>query len=102
MAKGYWIAHVDVSNAEEYKKYVDANGAAFKKYKAVCLARGGKSEAVEGVGRSRNVIWEFPSYQDALDCYRSTEYQSAKAFRDGHGIGEFIMVEGLADGPAPA
>jgi uncharacterized protein (DUF1330 family) len=102
MAKGYWIAHVDVDNADEYKKYVDANGAAFKKYKAVCLARGGKTEALEGVGRARNVIWEFPSYQDALDCYRSTEYQRAKAFRDGYGSGEFILVEGLVDGPTPA
>jgi uncharacterized protein (DUF1330 family) len=102
MAKGYWIAHVDVGNAEEYRKYVEANAAAFRKYKAVCLARGGKSEALEGSGRARNVIWEFPSYEAALECYRSTEYQQAKRFRDGHGIGEFILVEGLQDGPTPA
>ena len=78
MAKGYWIAHVDVGNAEEYQKYVEANAAAFRKYKAVCLARGGKSEALEGSGRARNVIWEFPSYEAALECYRSRIREWAK------------------------
>ena len=28
MAKGYWIAHVDVADAERYKEYVAANAAA--------------------------------------------------------------------------
>ena len=29
MAKGYWIARVDVYDAEAYKSYVAANAAAF-------------------------------------------------------------------------
>jgi uncharacterized protein (DUF1330 family) len=29
MTKGYWIARVDVRDAEAYKEYVAANGAAF-------------------------------------------------------------------------
>ena len=32
MAKGYWIAHVDVSDPEAYKSYLSANAIAFAKY----------------------------------------------------------------------
>ena len=31
MAKGYWIAHVEVTDPDGYKKYVAANGVAFAK-----------------------------------------------------------------------
>ncbi len=41
MAKGYWIARVDVRDAERYKDYVAAAKPAFEKYGAVFLARGG-------------------------------------------------------------
>ena len=45
MAKGYWIARVDVNNMDGYKEYVAQNGAVFKKYGAKFLTRGGKYEA---------------------------------------------------------
>ncbi len=64
------------------------------------LTRGGKSEPVEGKLRARVVVIEFPSYQAALDCYRSAEYQKAKALRIGKGIGEIVVLEGY-DGPQP-
>ena len=95
MPKGYWIARVDVDDLEQYKRYVEASGAAYAKYGAVALARGGRSEVVEGEGRSRNVIWEFPSYEDALACYNSEEYQSARKHREGVAVGDFVMVEGV-------
>ena len=31
MAKGYWIAHVDVTDPERYKSYIAANAIAFAK-----------------------------------------------------------------------
>ena len=34
MAKGYWVANVDVRDLEQYKKYVAANAAPFAKYGA--------------------------------------------------------------------
>jgi hypothetical protein len=45
MAKGYWIARVDVHNMDGYKAYVAQNGAVFKKYGAKFLVRGGKFAA---------------------------------------------------------
>jgi uncharacterized protein (DUF1330 family) len=55
MAKGYWIARVDVRDAERYKDYVAGAKVAFDKYGARFLARGGTTEKAEGVCRARNV-----------------------------------------------
>ena len=86
MAKGYWIGRVDVQNPDAYKNYVAANAAAFSKYGARFLVRGGAFEAVEG---------------QALACWNSPEYMAAKAERDGHAVAEIIVIEGY-DGPQPA
>jgi uncharacterized protein (DUF1330 family) len=50
---------------------------------------------MEGAGRGRNVIWEFATFQDAVDCYRSPEYQAAKALREPVAVGDVIVVEGV-------
>lgn len=94
MAKGYWIAHVEVGDPERYKDYVATAKPAFEKFGAKFLARGGAYEAMEGKGRGRNVVIEFPSMQAALDCYNSPEYQAAKAIRVSVSEGEMVIVEG--------
>ena len=95
MPKGYWIAHVTVSTPDQYKLYAEAAPVAFKKYGAVILARGGAHQQMEGEGRPRNVVIEFPSLQAAIDCYNSPEYQAAKANRTGAGIADIVLVEGV-------
>jgi uncharacterized protein (DUF1330 family) len=95
MAKGYWIAHVDVRDAERYKDYVAAAKAAFEKFGARILARGGAFEVLEGKGRARNVIIEFPSLKAAQDCYRSPEYEAARAIRQQVADAELVLVEGV-------
>lgn len=101
MAKGYWIARVDVADLDQYKKYVAANAVPFKKYGARFLVRAGTFEAMEGTNRSRNVVIEFPSYQAALECYRSPEYQEAVKLRLPASEGDLIVIEGY-DGPQPS
>ena len=61
MPKGYWIARVDVHDPETYKSYVATAKPAFERYEAKFLARGGKTEVLEGAARARNVIIEFAS-----------------------------------------
>jgi len=95
MPKAYWIAHVEVHDPERYKDYVATAKPAFERYGARFLARGGPFEALEGRGRPRNVVIEFPSIQAALDCYNSTEYQAAKAIRITVADGEIVIVEGF-------
>lgn len=94
MANGYWIGRVDVSDPAQYAKYVEANGAALTRFGARFLVRGGRFETVEGKSRSRNVVIEFPSYEEALACYRSPEYQATKALRTSASIADLIVIEG--------
>lgn len=94
MPKGYWVAHMDITNQTAYDAYRAKNGEAFSKYGAKFLVRGGKFEAPEGTARARHVVIEFDSYQKALDCFHSPEYQAAKALRDGAADANMLIIEG--------
>lgn len=100
MAKGYWVAHVDVHDQEGYKPYALANPAIFKKFGGRFVTRGGRFENPEGQTRARHVVIEFPDYETALACYRSPEYQENIKRRLPHAVADLIIVEGY-DGPQP-
>ncbi len=101
MAKGYWVVRMDVHDADNYvKEYVSRNGKPLAAFGAKFLVRGGKSELFEGTQRDRTVVIEFPSYQAALDCMNSPEYQAAVAHRKKYGSGDVLVIEGY-DGPQP-
>ncbi|NNM73444.1 DUF1330 domain-containing protein [Enterovirga aerilata] len=100
MPKGYWVARVDVHDTESYKDYVASNGAAFAKFGGRFLVRAGRFENPVGTSRGRNVVIEFPSYEAALECWRSPEYQAAKAKQKGGAEMDLVIVEGY-DGPQP-
>ena len=94
--KAYWIAHVDVSDVEQYQQYTQRAPAAFKAYGGRFLARGGRSEALEGRPTpQRSVVIEFDSYDQALACYHSAQYQEACGHRQGAAKAEVIIVEGF-------
>mgnify|MGYP001436898525 FL=1 len=92
--KGYWMAMVDVRDPEVYRKYIEANGAAFAKYGAKFLVRAGRCESPEGPTGNRHVVVEFPSYEAALACYDSPEYQEALKHRLAASTGHIAIVEG--------
>ncbi|MDP2620158.1 MAG: DUF1330 domain-containing protein [Hyphomicrobiales bacterium] len=93
--KGYWIARVSVTNPERYPDYLKASVAAFGKYGARFLVRGGEFTALEGEARERNVVIEFPDYESALACYHSPEYQAAARIRQESSVGELMIVKGV-------
>jgi uncharacterized protein (DUF1330 family) len=101
MAKGYWIVRVDITDMDQYKTYVAANAAPLKKFGARFLVRGGPFENPEGGSRSRNAVIEFPSYQAALDCWKSPEYQHAISLRQPVSTADLVIIEGY-DGPQPS
>jgi uncharacterized protein (DUF1330 family) len=95
--KAYWIAHVDITDPDQYSQYTQRAPAAFAVYGGRLLARGGRSEAMEGRATpQRSVVIEFDSYEQALACYRSEQYQEAKLHRAGVAKAEVIIVEGVA------
>ena len=95
MAKGYWIARVDVHDAERYKDYVTTAKPAFERFGARFLARGGEHTAMEGLARARNVVIEFESTDVARACYNSPEYQAAAKIRQSCADAEMVIVEGV-------
>jgi uncharacterized protein (DUF1330 family) len=100
MAKGYWVARVDVHNDEGYKPYAAANPGIFKEFGGRFVVRGGKFENPEGDARTRNIVIEFPDYAAALACYQSPEYQANIKLRQPHAVADILIIEGY-DGPQP-
>ena len=101
MPKGYWIGRAEITDTEKYKAYIEANAKPFKLFGAKFLVRAGRFENPEGSSRSRNVVIEFPSYQAALDCWTSPEYQEAIKLRLPVSSIDLVIVEGY-DGLQPS
>ena len=92
--KGYWMAMVDITDPDNYPQYIAANKAAFDRYGAKFLVRGGEGQVLEGPAATRLVVIEFDSYQKALDCFHSPEYQAALKLRQKYSKAHFAIVEG--------
>jgi uncharacterized protein (DUF1330 family) len=75
MPKGYCVGHIPITDLDVYREYVAANQAAFKKYDARFIVRGGKvfanfpgakHEVVNGEMRDRrSLATNLPGYQAA-------------------------------------
>ena len=100
MPAAYVVVEMHVTDPEQYKLYMAANAAPFKKYGARFVIRSGRFENPEGTSRARNVVIEFPTYEIALECWRSPEYQAAIKLRQPACIIDLIVIEGY-DGPQP-
>jgi uncharacterized protein (DUF1330 family) len=100
MPKGYWIVRVDIADPEKYKAYIAANAEPLRKYGARFLVRGGQFENPEGTSRTRNAVIEFPTYQAAVDCWKSPGYQQAIGLRKDVSTADLIVIEGY-EGPQP-
>src|SRR6476646_3459824 len=98
MSKGYWIVRVDITDHAQYKRYMAANAEPFKRCGARFLVRGGRFENPEGASRSRNAVIEFPSYEAALECWKSPESPRAIKIRETVSTIDLIVLEGH-DGP---
>lgn len=76
----YWIAHITVTDEATYGEYLKLAGPAVNSHGGEFLARGGRHTTMEGTDHSRNVVAKFPSFEAAVGCYRSPEYQEALGY----------------------
>ena len=77
MNKAYWISlYTKVENQENLMRYAAIVTPIIKSFGGKPLVRGGKHETFDGDNFPRTVIWEFPSYAKAIECYNSKEYQA--------------------------
>ena len=60
------------------------------------LVRGGKSKAYKGENFLRTVIWEFLSYDKAIKCHNSSEYQSGWDLAKETTVRHMMVIEGFS------
>ena len=72
MPKGYVIAQINVSDPDTYASYIKLVLPTIEYFGGEFLVRGGRAESYEGKPPGdRNVVIQFPSYQQAHDWYHS-------------------------------
>lgn len=71
-----WIGHVEVTDADGYAQYAAKAAEVIPSRGGTFIARGGRYQQVEGKDHSRNVVIRFDSFEDAVACYHSPEYQA--------------------------
>lgn len=94
MAKGYWIAHIDVKDTQSYPQYIAAASEALAQFGGNIIVRGGPAEVKEGSLRARHVVIEFPTIETAYECYNSETYRKALAMRNAFADSDLVIVEG--------
>lgn len=94
--KGYWIAiYKKIESQENLGDYGKKATQAIIDHGGRPLVRGGKYKTLEGNNIPRTVIWEFPSYDSAIKCYNSKEYQDAWSLAQSTTTRDLEIVEGV-------
>ena len=97
MKKGYWISlYSKVENQENLKKYSEAVTPIIKSFGGVPLIRGGKHQTYNGDDVIRTVVWEFPSYEKAIECHNSAEYQAGWSIAKNTTVRHMQVIEGFS------
>jgi uncharacterized protein (DUF1330 family) len=92
----YMIANVEIIDAENMKKYMQATPDVVKKYSGRFLARGGEFWIAEGGwSPKRLVILEFETFEKAQEFWHSEEYRPLKELRQSAANTDMIFVDGL-------
>lgn len=95
MAKGYWLARLNIKDRNTFAEYRKRNAAPIAKFAGKFIVKGGKAEAKVGPAAAENVVIEFDSYEQAVACFNSDEYQAATQYlRQSADVIEFVIVEG--------
>ena len=91
----YIIARIEVTDMEQYKKYIAASSVAVPKFGGKFIVRGGEKLTLEGPEEKRRVVViEFPSLDKAREFYSSEEYASARKLRADAATASLVAVDG--------
>jgi len=97
MKKGYWISlYSKVENQENLKKYSEAVIPIIKSFGGVPLVRGGEHLTYNGEDFIKTVVWEFPSYEKAIECHDSVEYQAGWSLAKDTTVRHMQVIEGFS------
>ena len=97
MKKGYWISlYTKIENVDNLKKYAETVTPIIKSFGGVPLVRGGENKTFDGDQFLRIVVWEFPSFERALACHNSEEYQAGWRIAKDTTVRHMQVVEGFS------
>jgi uncharacterized protein (DUF1330 family) len=92
----YIVAEVQVNDTAAYRPYIQATGPIVTQYGGHYIARGGKTESLEGAKPAgRIAIIEFPSMAALLRFESSPEYRKVVPIRHQAATSRVFAVEGL-------
>ena len=97
MAYGYLIVDMNITDMEQYKRYMAEAPAAVKAAGGEYLVRGGQFEVMEGEWQpARMAVLRFPSFEAAKSFYDGEMYRQARAKRAGTTSHfNMVLVEGV-------
>ena len=98
MPAAYIIVDMQISDMEQYKKYMAEAPVAVAAAGGEYLIRGGTFETLEGVWQpARIAMLRFPSFERAKAFYDGEMYRAARAKRLGAtSFFNMVLVEGVA------
>lgn len=92
----YVILDIDVHDAVGYEEYKRLAPAAVELYGGKYIARGGKTETLEGDwSPSRLVILQFEDREQAKKWLNSEEYREARSMRHKTANSQVVVIEGV-------
>jgi uncharacterized protein (DUF1330 family) len=92
----YVILDIDVKDPVGYEEYKKQGAPTILAHGGKPLARGGKTEALEGNWQpKRMVMLEFKNMEAARFWWNSPEYAKAKKLRHKAASANIVLVEGL-------
>lgn len=95
MPPAYLVGLVDITNPEGYPDYSSRTPDVVLKHGGRFLARGGRSEKLEGkLDPQRIVLIEFPSFEQAKAWYESEDYRPLIPIRQANADADMLLVEG--------
>ena len=91
----YVITEIDITDPQGYEEYKKMGPPTVATYGGKFIARGGKTEVLEGSwSPKRVVILQFDSVERVKEWWASKEYSAAKQVRHRAAITNMIVVEG--------
>ena len=92
----YVIADIEITDPAAYEEYRSKVPATIAQYGGRYVARGGKTESLEGGWAPKRIaLLEFASLAQAQKWYGSPEYAPLIKIRQKASRGRVILVEGL-------
>lgn len=92
----YLIADIEVVDGAGYEEYRAKVPATIAFYGGRYLARGGRTETLEGtLSLKRCVILEFPSFEQLMAWWSSPEYRPLREVRQRTAKSTLVAIEGV-------